>query len=232
MKKKILIGLSWLLIVSLTLTGCQSETKPQEAVSKSTQTIEESTIGQPEQMVDDLKMTVEGAPVEVRLASDEKCRYEYDQDKYTITTSSNDTTFEIKVTEIQSGAAIDDQSHVIIYIPNQAYTSITCVSEGSSLTLPVINTNMTVTSTASSVMFSLPSDYNQTFHYTAEASFCLLAMNGIDDYAINAKLSTSSMQVPSSWPAYDMLRSDYRYTSGNGTANINIDITNSSFVFN
>ena len=52
------------------------------------------------------------------------------------------------------------------------------------------------------------------------------------DYIINAKISTSSVQVLSSWPEYDMLSSDYSYTSGNGTAKLNIDVASSSITFN
>lgn len=88
-----------------------------------------------------------------------------------------------------------------------------------------------MTDNASSVMRSLPSDYNKTLNYTGNASSCSLSMGGVNDFAVSAKISTSAVLVPSGWPAYDMLRSEYSYTSGNGTAKINIDVTSSSFTF-
>lgn len=56
-------------------------------------------------------------------------------------------------------------------------------------------------------------------------------MGDINEFAVNAQISTSAVQVPSGWPTYDMLSSSYSYISGNGTAKINIDITSSSFAF-
>lgn len=88
-----------------------------------------------------------------------------------------------------------------------------------------------MTSNASSVVLSLPSDYDKTLNYTGNASSCSLSMGDIQDVAVTAKISTSSVSVPNGWPAYDMLSSDYSYTSGDGTAKINIDITSGSFVF-
>lgn len=57
------------------------------------------------------------------------------------------------------------------------------------------------------------------------------SMSNINDFAVSAKISTSAFSVPSGWPMYDMLSSNYNYTSGNGTAEINIDVTSSSFIF-
>ena len=167
--------------------------------------------------------------MEVRLASDEQYSYEYDKDEYAVTTATNGSTFEIKVTDIKP--EVDSGSNVVVYIPNQNYMLITGVSEGSSLILPAINANITVTSNASSIVIGLPSDYNKTLNYTGNASSCSLSINGINDFTVNAKISTSSVSVPNDWPAYDMLSSDYSYTSGNGAAEINIDVTSSSFVF-
>lgn len=47
--------------------------------------------------MDDLKIIAEGVPVEVQLASDGQYSYEYDKDEYTVTTSTDDSTFEIKI---------------------------------------------------------------------------------------------------------------------------------------
>ncbi len=192
----------------------------------------DSILSESGQAAGNLKITAEGAPVEVRLASDGQYSYEYDKDKYTVTTTMNGSTFEIKAVEMESGANMGEQSNVIIRIPNQDYTQITGVAEGGSLILPAINANIIVTSNAGSVVLSLPSDYNKTLNYTGNASACSLSMNGIYDFAVRAKISASSVQTLSDWPVYGMLCSDYSYTSGEGTAKINMDITGSSFTFN
>lgn len=189
----------------------------------------ETGTNQPGETVSDLKITAENVPVEVRLTSNGQYRYEYNKDEYTVTTTTNGSTFEIKVTDITP--EIDSGNNVVVYIPNQSYTLITGISEGSSLILPAINVNITVTSNASSVIITLPSDYNKTLNYMGNVSSCSLSMSAINDFAVSAKISTSSVSVPSSWPAYDMLNSNYNYTGGNGAAKINIDVTNSSFIF-
>lgn len=192
---------------------------------------ENEITNQPGKNVSNLKITVEGVPVEVRLTSDGQYSYEYNKDEYAVKTTTNGSTFEIKVTDITPEVNSKNQTNVVVYIPDQSYTLITGVSEGSSLILPAINVNITVTSNASSVAINLPSDYNKALNYTGNASSCSLAMSDINDFAVNAKISTSAVSVPSSWPAYDMLSSNYNYTGGNGTAKINIDVTSSSFTF-
>ena len=192
---------------------------------------ENEITNQPGKTVSDLKITAEGAPVEVRLASDGQYSYEYNKDEYAVTATTNGSTFEIKATDITPEVHSGNQINVVVYIPNQRYTLITCVSEESSLILPVINANITVTSNASSVIITLPSDYNKTLNYTGNASSCSLFTSNINDFAVSANISTSSVSVPSSWPAYDMLSSNYNYTDGNGTAKINIDVTSGSFIF-
>ena len=203
--------------------SANSDEKADESASASgteteaggSQTENEVETNQPEQTAGDLKITAEGVPVEVRLASDGQCSYEYDKDEYAVTTATNGSTFEIKVTDITP--EIDSGGNVVVYIPDQSYTLITGVSTGSSLVLPAINANLTVTSNASSVVLNLPSDYDKTLSFTGNASSCTLSMSGIDDFAVSAKISTSTVAVPNGWPVYDMLSSNYYYASGDGT---------------
>ncbi len=77
----------------------------------------------------------------------------------------------------------------------------------------------------------IPSGYNKDLNFTGNASFCSLSMSNISDFAVSAKISTSSFAVPNGWSVYDMLNSNYNYTVGNGTAKINIDITGGSLIF-
>ncbi len=241
MKKAIPSLLGLLLLVSFAFTGCQSGTESEvstgEPASSAVTRVQcfskqngdgngiRSTRGNGGRFEDHCGRV----PVEVRFASDGQYRYEYDKNEYAVTTTTNGSTFEIKVTDRKPET--NNEDNVIVYIPDQSYGLITGVSEGSSLILPAINANITVTSNASSVMASLPSDYNKTLNYTGNTSSCSLSMGGVHDFAVNAKISTSSVSVPSSWPAYDMLSTSYDYTSGNGTSKINIDVTSSSFVF-
>ncbi len=203
-----------------------SSTATETNVSKTGNEVE---VRQSEQNTDDLKITAEGVPVEVRLADNGQYSYEYDKEEYAVETAANDSTFEISVTDIRP--EIDSGTNVVVYVPNQSYTLITGIFEGSSLMLPEINADITITSNASSVVLSLPSDYNKTLNFTGNASSCSLSMNNINDFAVNAKISTSAVSVPKSWPVYDMLSPNYNYTGGNGTAKINIDVTSSSFIF-
>lgn len=260
MKKATLILLGLILVASFALTGCQSgmelatniagtapstvaelgaatseeygppnnEEVPKPSIPQSENEMEAN---QPAQAVSELKITAEGVPLEVRLSGDGQYRYEYNKDEYAVTTITNGSTFEIKVTDIRPGVHSKNQTNVIIWIPNQSDTLITGILTGSSVILPAINVNISVTSIGSSVIINLPSDYNKALNYAGDASSCSLSMNNINDFAVSAKISTSAVSVPSGWPMYDMLRSNYNYTRGNGTAEINIDVTSSSFVF-
>lgn len=240
MKKITSILLGLVLVVSLALTGCQLGTEPKTNTGDTvSNAVMESSVpqngneitNQPGKNVSDLKITAEGVPVEVRLAGDGQYSCEYNKDEYAVTATTKGSTFEIKVTDITPEMHSGNQTNVVVYIPNKSYTLITGVSEGSSLILPAINANITVTSNASSVIITLPSDYNKTLNYTGNASSCSLSMSNINDFAVSTKISTSTVSVPSGWPAYDVLSSNYNYTDGNGTAKINIDVTSSSFIF-
>ena len=202
---KLIISLaSCLMLGAVLVTGCSGSTK------SLAQTGSQVESDQPGQDVNELKITAAGAPVEVRLYDTGQYRYEYDKDKYTVTTAENGPVFEIKVAEITSEADTGDSSSVVIFIPNQSVRLITGISEGSSLVLPAVNANMNVTGSASS---------------------CSLSLNGVTDFTVTAKISASAVSVPDSWPACDMLSPSYSHSSGNGTAAIHIDVANSSFAF-
>ena len=138
MQKFSSIFLGVLLAVSFSFTGCQSGTESEintgdtvsSAVIESNvpQAEHEVETNQPEQTAGALKITAEGVPVEVRLASDGQYCYEYDKDKYIVTTTINGSAFEIKVAEMKSGVDTGEESNVTVYIPNQSYTLITGIS--------------------------------------------------------------------------------------------------------
>ena len=207
---------------AFSLTGCQSGPKSEVDTNG-------AEANQSDETVTDLKITAEGVPVEVRLASNGQYRYEYGKDEYAVAASAIGSAFEIKVTDIEPETG--GGTSVIVYIPDQSYALVTVDSEGSSLMLPAINANITVTSNASSVVLSLPADYNKALNFTGNASFCSLSMSNVNDYAVSAEISTSAVSAPNDWPACDVLSSNYNYTTGNGTAKIQIDITSSSFIF-
>lgn len=235
MKKITSILFGVILIVCFVFTGCQSGMEREifyAAARPSVPKIENKMgANRPEQTVRNLKIMAEGAPVEVRLASDGQYSYKYNKDAYAVTTATSGSTFKIKVTGIRAEADGRNKTNVIVYIPNQKYKLITGVSRGSSLILPAINANISVKSDASSIMVKLPSNYNKKLNYTGNASSCVLSMSDVNDFAVKAKISTSAVSVQNDWPAYDMFSSSYNYTSGNGTAKINIDIASSSFMF-
>lgn len=260
MKKIASILLGLISVVSFALTGCQSGmefkagtvdtvsnavTEPAATPSEEREPLNNDEVTKPsvpqneneietnklEQTVSELIINAEGVPVEVRLASDGQYSYEYNKDQYAVTTTTNGSAFEIKVTDIRPEIGSENQTNVIVYIPNQSYTLITGVLTGSSLILPAINVNINVTSNASSVIINFMSDYNKVLNYTGNASSCSLFMSNVKDFAVSAKIFTSSVSVPNGWPVYDMLSSNYNYTSENGTAKINIDVTSSSFIF-
>lgn len=209
--------------------GGGSSSPSSTAESAAPQTGDHAEAEPPAQTAGSLKLTAEGVPVEVRLASDGNYRYEYDQAEYGVATAENGSTLEITVTDLRPET--DNGDNVVIYIPNQSYSLVTAVLRGSSVTLPPINGNLTVESNAGSLVASLPSGYSQMFQYTGNASSCSLSMGGVRDFAVSGKISTSAVSVPSGWPVYDMLSPSYSYTSGTGAAKINLDVTSSSFIF-
>lgn len=181
--------------------------------------------------VSNLKIIAKNVNVDVLLASDGQYSYDYDSSKFTVTTATNGSTFKIKVTA-KSGTKKIWKNRVIVYIPEQTYTLITGVSKKSGLSLPPINADITVKNKKGAVSVDLPSSYSKTVNYMGVSGSGSLTMGSITDFAINAKFSACAVSVPKSWSACSNGSSSYSYTSGSGTAKININLKNCSFAFN
>ncbi|MDE7313724.1 MAG: hypothetical protein K2N87_19220 [Eubacterium sp.] len=177
-----------------------------------------------------LKIIAVNANVDVQLAGNGQYSYSYDRSKFTVTTAKGGQTFKIKV-KAKPGAANGWENRVIVYIPKQAYTSITGVAKKSGMSLPAVNANINVINSAGAVSISLPSNYSKTVNYTGVSGSGSLAMNGNTDFAVDAEFSVCAVAVPSRWPAYSNGSSSYSYTSGSGAAKINIKLKGCSFAF-
>ena len=141
---------------------------------------------------------------------------------------TNGAAFEIKVTG-KPDAAFRWEDRVMIYIPAQTYDLITGVSEKGGLKLSSLNTDMDVINNAGSVMVNLPSDYDRTLNYTGASASGAVILNGNADFAVSAKFTSCAVTVPDSWPVCGNGSSEYSYTSGSGTAKVNLELTNSAF---
>lgn len=175
-----------------------------------------------------LKITVENAIVDVQLASNGQYRCEFDKNNCTVATVTKGSAFEIVVTG-KPDATFRWEDRVMVYIPAQTYDLITGVSEKGGLKLSGLNADIDVTNNAGSVMVDLPSGYDKTLNYTGASASGAVVINGAADLTISAKFTSCSVTVPDTWPVCGNGSSEYSYTSGSGTAKVNIALTNSSF---
>lgn len=176
-----------------------------------------------------LKITADNANVDVQLASNGQYSYDYDSSKFTVTTTTNESTFEITFSA-NLGAVIGFEDRVIVYIPDQTYELITGVCEKGGLYLPAVNANITVINNAGAASVRLPSDYSKTVNYTGVSGAGSLVMNYNTDYTVNVKYSDSAISGLKDWPMFGS-GGDYNYTSGNETAKIKIDLEKCAFSF-
>ena len=178
-----------------------------------------------------LKITAENATVEVQTAGDGQYRCDYDENNCTVTTVTSDDAFEITVTG-KPDAAFGWEDRVMVYIPAQTYDLITGVSEKGGLKLSGLNTDIDVTNNAGSVMIDLPSDYDRMLNYTGISASGAVILNGNSDFTVSAKFTACSVTVPDTWPPCGNGSSEYSFTSGSGTAKVNIELTSASFSLN
>ena len=176
-----------------------------------------------------LKITANNANVDVQLSGNGQYSYNYDSSKFTVSTATNEATFEITVSANQ-GAVIGFEDRVTVYIPDQAYALITGVSEKGGLNLPEINANINVTNNEGAASVRLPSDYSKTVNYTGVSGAGSLVMNYNTDFVVNVKYSNSAVSGLNNWPMFGS-NGDYNYTSGNGAAKINVDLSKCAFSF-
>lgn len=178
-----------------------------------------------------LKIIAKNVNVDVRLASNGQYSYDYDSSKFTVTIDTNGSIFKIKVTA-KSGATKSWKNRIIVYIPDQTYTLITGISKKSGLNLPAVNADITVKNKKGAVSVSLPFNYSKIINYRGVSGSGSLTMGSTTDFAINAKFSACAISVPKSWSACSNGSSSYSYTSGNGTAKINVKLKKCSFALN
>ncbi len=219
--KKIKIFVS-LLLACMMVLGCEVMVNTGKA---------EATDAPVATAVSNLKIIAKNVNVDVRLASNGQYSYDYDSSKFTVTTATNGSIFKIKVTA-KSGATKSWKNRVIVYIPDQTYTLITGISKKSGLSLPAVNADITVKNKKGAVSVSLPSNYSKIINYRGVSGSGSLTMGSTTDFAINAKFSACAVSVPKSWSACSNGSSSYSYTSGSGTAKINVELKKCSFAFN
>lgn len=180
--------------------------------------------------VNKLVVIAENVNVDVKLSSDGQYSYDYDNSKFTVTTETNGGVFKINVKAKKKDVKGWD-NRVKIYIPDQAYKHIKCISKKAGVGLQAANSNITVKNKQGAVSVKLPSGYNKTLNYIGSFGSGSLDINKNKDFNINTKISCCAFSVPGEWPAYSNSSANYNYKSGEGTAKINIDITNCSFSF-
>lgn len=176
-----------------------------------------------------LKITAENCNVIVAFSKDGQYRYDFNGRKFNLTTTSNNSTFEIKFSKIDD-STVCWEDNITIYIPNQEYNLVTGNIEKGSLKLSSINSDIIVTNNNGAAIVELPTNYAKTLNYTSLKGSGSLQLKDNTNFTINHNSKSSAVSVPQSWPI--LRNGNFNYSSGNGSAKINIDLKNSSFSFN
>lgn len=187
--------------------------------------VTEKAAGDPERAAnteDSLEITVNDVNAAIAFSEDGKYHFEYDSSRFTVDTTESAYTTRIQIGRKTAGRQ-NFEDRVKVYIPDMPYASIKGVAENGAFNIPSVNADITVINHSGAVSVELPCDFSKTVTYTADSSACTIGLNGITDVTVNASISDCAVSLPDGWPGFSFRETEYRHTSGNGTAKINLD---------
>ena len=169
----------------------------------------------------------------VLQSTDKDFKYEYDKSLYKISSKQKDDLFKINVKSLSKEANDSEEytqdKRIRIYVPAYVYKKIKIVGNYAGISVLPIDANIDLVNKNGAASVFLEKGFCKKLNYSSNAgSGCIRIEEGMTDYSLKAKISDSSFAPGDGMPGYKYTPS-YKYTSGNGTAAINLNIKKSAF---
>jgi hypothetical protein len=155
-------------------------------------------------------------------------KYYFDKNLFSVTKKTSGDITTIKAA-IKPGAVTDFDDKIEIAIPSDMFSAISADIKRAGLALPTLNIDYDIVSDNGAVSFSPPTDYSQNFKANLNhSSGSLLFDKAATDFAVTIKSEQSAVSVPKTWSKFSP-KTEYAFTSGDGSAEFDITLNGSSF---
>lgn len=180
----------------------------------------------------ELEITIRNANVFIDISEDGRFHYKYKRSLYIIDKEREDSITKISVKKRTNKSSTKDSDiFVKISIPDKIYTKITGIVKNGGLSIPSVNTDITIKNYSSAVSLSLPSGFNKKVSYTGKNGSGSIIMDGKSKFIIDVKISDTALST--FWAgssAGDDATYQYQQEGKNKRAKIKLNLKNCSFV--
>ncbi|QHI71045.1 M56 family metallopeptidase [Aminipila terrae] len=183
----------------------------------------------------DIVINADNCNIIVLQSTGKDFKYEYDKSLYNVSSKQQDDIFTINAKSL-SKVANDSEGYtqdkrIRIYVPDYVYENIKIVGNYAGISVLPIDANIDLVNKNGAAGVYLGKGFSKKLnYYSSEGAGSIRLEEGMTDYSLKAKISSSSFAPGDDMWTYNHTRS-YNYTSGNGSAVISLDIKKSSFSF-
>ncbi|WDV45318.1 hypothetical protein PV797_17585 [Clostridiaceae bacterium M8S5] len=176
-------------------------------------------------------ITIKASDCNIIVTESDTLKYDYNNNLFDVTTKKNDNSNDTIVTvNLKKDAKTSFIDKVKVYIPKNV-SKVNIEGSNAGISLCKIYAPLDIINNNGAVSFYLPKDLSHSINYTSnKGSGSLSICKNADNYSLKLDKTTSALTVPFS--DYKSVDSTYEHVTGNGHAQISINLTNSSFSIN
>lgn len=184
---------------------------------------------QPPRDITFISLTIENCNVTVKNTDEKEIRYEYDENKFTVTRQIYDVDIRIHVEPLADTMLESSINEVVIYLPSQEFEEIIVVGDNAGVALKALNTDLHLSNYNGSMSVQVPEGFDKTIEFFSVNGSGLLAIDkDAEDYLLMLSAKDSAVSISPGFPAFTP-GEVWEHQNGNGAAKINMTLQDSSF---
>ncbi|MCT4543170.1 MAG: hypothetical protein N4A63_06485 [Vallitalea sp.] len=177
--------------------------------------------------VDTIILKGKNCNIVVEKSQNNSFQYNYNNKLFELITNNEQNKLTITA-KPKDNAKITWSDKINISIPNLTYKKVSVQNNKAGISLCEINTDINIVNNEGATSFYIPKGLNHNITYTSnKGSGAVTFCNGANNYSFNLSQNNSAIDIP--FPDYAPMSSTYTYVAGDGSSQINMNITESSF---
>lgn len=184
-----------------------------------------------QEQVNTLEINAAKGNVDVKTTLEKEISCEYDKNKYTVDILDEGENTCIDIT-VKDNAEVIFSDRCIIYVPSN-FDDITITADKAGIYMTDINANIDINCNYGAASIEVPEGFQKKICYVLKNGSGKITTSNISDYTITGDISTSTISAPAIYNFKKVYGKKEKcfYKNGNGTAQISINIENSTVKF-
>lgn len=178
-----------------------------------------------------LEINASKGNVDVKTTLEQEISCDYDKNKYTvdIVDEGENTLIEIAV---KDNVEVIYSDRCIVYVPSN-FDNITITANKAGVYMTDINAKIDINCSYGAASIEVPAGFQKEICYVLKNGSGKITTTNISDYTITGNIATSTVSAPAAYNFKKVYgkKEKCSYTSGAGTAQINVNIENSTVKF-